>query len=306
MKKKSILVSTRTCIGEELKELECACLATAKHLIDTNGEIFLVRNVGKGCVFERRAEKIFYAAHATEADIILLPGDREGNLIAGLVAARLGYALLEDANEVFSDGRYLSVVRPSDQKAERIIYHIPAEARMVLTMKTSAPENQPDIFYTQLDEYLEGVPNVTEYPKLLHYTEENDTLISTITSSRVLVGGGDGVKHDDFTELEELAQLLGGVIAVSRPPVDRGWYSREIQIGLSGQTVRPALYIAIGISGAFQHTIGLEGDGFVVAINIDRNARIFDIADIGMVADYREVLPLFISKLKERKSHGVN
>jgi electron transfer flavoprotein alpha subunit len=101
--------------------------------------------------------------------------------------------------------------------------------------------------------------------------------------------------------VEELTECLGGVIACSRPIVDSGWLSKDRQVGQSGKTVKPKLYLAVGISGAFQHVMGMRGSETIIAINKDSNAPIFNIADYGAVDDLFKVMPVLSAKIKEMK-----
>ena len=117
----------------------------------------------------------------------------------------------------------------------------------------------------------------------------------------VAVGMGAG-DRDAFDMIKELAELLEAEVAATRLAVDAGWISHDFQIGQTGKTVRPSLYIACGISGAVQHTAGMSGSKIIIAINSDPNAEIFKIADYGIVGDVGKVVPALISELKSLKS----
>jgi electron transfer flavoprotein alpha subunit len=120
-----------------------------------------------------------------------------------------------------------------------------------------------------------------------------------LEEASVVVAGGRGVgSEEDFALVEQLADALGGAVGASRAVVDARWRPVEEQVGKSGRTVAPALYFAVGISGAIHHTMGMDTAGVVVAINNDPNALMFQAADYGLVGDARQVLPALIERLK--------
>jgi electron transfer flavoprotein alpha subunit len=124
-----------------------------------------------------------------------------------------------------------------------------------------------------------------------------------LTQAPILVSVGRGIKGpENIPMAEKLAQLLGGEIAASRPICDEGWLPMERQIGSSGQTVAPKLYLALGISGAIQHVVGMKGSRTIVAINKDANAPIFEVADYGVVGDLFEIVPALTEELEKTKS----
>jgi electron transfer flavoprotein alpha subunit len=123
-----------------------------------------------------------------------------------------------------------------------------------------------------------------------------------LTQAPLIVAIGRGIKApENIAEAEALAKAIGGELAASRPICDEGWLPMERQIGSSGQTVAPKLYLALGISGAIQHVVGMKGSRTVVAVNKDQNAPIFEIADYGVVADIFEIMPALTEELQKAK-----
>ncbi|MCI5138434.1 MAG: electron transfer flavoprotein subunit alpha/FixB family protein, partial [Candidatus Electrothrix sp. AR1] len=125
-----------------------------------------------------------------------------------------------------------------------------------------------------------------------------------IRESEVLVSGGRGMENEKgFALLRELAGELNGTVSASRAAVDAGWIGYPCQVGQTGKTVSPKLYFACGISGAVQHTVGMQSAETIVAINRDEKAPIFDLATYGLVGDLFEILPLLTQKIKEQRGH---
>lgn len=124
-----------------------------------------------------------------------------------------------------------------------------------------------------------------------------------LTAAEIIVSVGRGIKEkDNIPVVQELASALGAELAASRPICDNGWLPMERQVGSSGQTVSPKVYMAVGISGAIQHLVGMKGSKTIVAINKDANAPIFEVADYGIVGDLFEVVPALVEEVKKAKS----
>jgi electron transfer flavoprotein alpha subunit len=145
---------------------------------------------------------------------------------------------------------------------------------------------------------LTGTPlaKVVSFEPVIETTESID-----ITKAPVLVVAGKGACDSEaFPMLQELADMLEGTLACSRPVVEAGLMPYERQVGQTGKTVAPKLYIAVGVSGAIQHRVAIQGAEKIVAINKNENAPIFQVADVGIVGDYMKVIPILIKQLKEK------
>lgn len=150
--------------------------------------------------------------------------------------------------------------------------------------------------------YREVLPaDILDNVKILEFIENIKNEYNDLNSSEIIVAGGKGMKNQaGFELLQEFAKKIGGTVGASRGAVEAGFASAEIQVGQTGKTVSPKLYIACGISGAIQHVCGMENSEFIIAINKDERAPIFEVADIGIVGDVFEVLPKLQELLSDK------
>jgi electron transfer flavoprotein alpha subunit len=145
-------------------------------------------------------------------------------------------------------------------------------------------------------------PAIPEQSKFLEYGEVPTTGID-ITKSDVLIAVGRGIKEQkNLSAIEKFAEDIGGALACTRPIIDAGWLPKDRQVGSSGKTVKPKLYIALGISGAFQHISGMKSAETIIAVNKDPEAPIFSVAHYGIVGDLLKILPLLANRIKEMKA----
>ena len=138
--------------------------------------------------------------------------------------------------------------------------------------------------------------------KMVEQAHAEESSGPSIEDAAVIVAGGRGLgSPENFTLAEELAKVLGGAVGATRAVVDAGWYPYSAQIGQTGKTVSPKLYVALGISGAIQHKVGMQSSGTIVAINKDANAPIFEFSDLGVVGDLHEIVPKLTELVRQRR-----
>jgi electron transfer flavoprotein alpha subunit len=236
-----------------------------------------------------------------EPQAVLLGNTAAGRDLAPRLAQRLGVGQASDCTGMeYAAEPFLRFTRPV--YAGKAFASVATEARpIVATIR-------PNTFAVVMRQ-PQGQPEVVNYPVAI---EANDLKViirevavavskrPELTEANIIVAGGRGVKGPEhFAMLGELADVVGGAVAASRVAVDAGWVEHEYQIGQTGKTVSPTLYIACGISGAIQHLAGMGSARCVVAINKDPEANIFKVADYGIVGDVFEVVPLLTQELKK-------
>jgi electron transfer flavoprotein alpha subunit len=129
-------------------------------------------------------------------------------------------------------------------------------------------------------------------------SERRDDDVETLARARVVIGVGTGVTPEEYEQLSPLAAELGAELAATRKATDRGWAPRSRQVGITGRSIAPRLYVALGLSGKFNHIVGVRAAGTILAVNSDRDAPVFEHCDVGIVGDWHEVVPLLHAEVR--------
>jgi len=243
-----------------------------------------------------KAEALAQIAESMQPAAILITSTPEGKEIAGRLAVKLGSGLITDATDIAADSTTMQSVFAGNWTVTASVTH----GAPVITVKPNAvtPEAAPTEPATEHVEVT--ISDAAKTARIVSREPKKASGRPELTEAAVVVSGGRGTSGD-FAAVEELADVLGGAVGASRAAVDAGWYPYAYQIGQTGKTVSPQLYIAAGISGAIQHRAGMQTSKAIVAVNKDSEAPIFALADLGIVGDLHKVLPAVIEEIKKRK-----
>jgi electron transfer flavoprotein alpha subunit len=318
--------------NDKLHPVSYELLAWGRGVADTLGiplaSVVLGENLPDTApLFEHGADKVYLAddlglkhglvdAHASvladmtekyKPQIFIASATTRGRSTMSVLYAKLGCGLTADCTGLSVKDGLLLQTRPA------IGGNVMAD---IMT-----PERRPQMCTVRPKSKKPLTPDPSRKGEVVRYVPEKSALASALTflgfdpesrvglpiqDAEVIVAGGKGMKGaKNFVLLDELAELLGGSVGASRTAVDLGWAPHSSQVGLSGKSVTPRLYIACGISGAVQHLAGMGGSEVVVAVNTDPEAPIFGVADFGVVGSVLEILPKLIDKLKKTGRKGV-
>jgi electron transfer flavoprotein alpha subunit len=246
------------------------------------------------------AEAVVAAARAVDPVAVLVTSGPDGKEIAGRVAVALDSGIITDATDVQpgDDGPVLtqSVFSGTWLASSHVVSGTP-----VITVRPNSATPEPAPAAPDVQTLEVSFSALARTAKVTGTTAKQSTGRPDLTDAAIVVAGGRGMGSGEaFGLVERLADALGGAVAASRAATDMGWYGHEFQVGQTGKTVAPQLYIASGISGAIQHRAGMQGSQTIVAINKDPKAPIFDIADFGVVGDLHAVLPALAEQVEKR------
>ena len=243
-----------------------------------------------------KAEALAQIASNVGVAAILISSTPEGKEIAGRLAVKLESGMITDAIDIAPDGTTTQSVFAGNWTVTATVTHgIP-----VVTVKPNAVTPEPAPTEPAVEQVEVTISDAAKTARIVKSESKQSSGRPELTEAAVVVSGGRGT-GGDFTAIEQLADLLGGAVGASRAAVDAGWYPYAYQIGQTGKTVSPQLYIAAGISGAIQHRAGMQTSKAIVAVNKDAEAPIFSLADLGVVGDLHKVLDGVIAEVKKRK-----
>lgn len=233
--------------------------------------------------------------------IVLIGATTQGRDIAPRISSALNTGLTADCTSLdINEKGMLAATRPTfggNLMATILCKNMPQMASV--RPKVLQAACSPIIKVTQFIEIQPQIDNVEKRVELVEFIPNKQVSGKRIDEAEIIIAGGKGLKSPEgFKMLEELANALNGAVGASRAAVDAGWVDHSIQVGQTGKTVMPKLYIACGISGAIQHTVGMNASDKIIAINKDPKAPIFSIADVGIVGDVYEIIPELIKQLK--------
>lgn len=242
------------------------------------------------------AEAIQSVVESQGATVVLLSATALGKDLAPRLCAKIGAGLAADVTELdVVDGKLV---------AKRPVYAGKAISKIEFSSDVQVASLRPNVFTAQENAKAGAVESVDVNPgdikALVKEIVASAGKKLDLSEANIVVSGGRGLKEaENFSLVENLAEVLGGAIGASRAVVDAGWRPHSEQVGQTGKTVSPTLYIAIAISGAIQHLAGMSSSKFIVAINKDADAPIFKVANYGIVGDAFEVVPSLTEELKK-------
>jgi electron transfer flavoprotein alpha subunit len=247
-----------------------------------------------------KAEALAQLVGQTQPEAVLISSSPEGKEIAGRLAVKTGSGLLTDAVDVQA-GESGPVATQSVFAGNYTVTAVVTHGVPIITVKPNAATPDPVATEPVEDPFAVTVSEAAKSARITERRPRGNTGRPELTEAAIVVSGGRGT-GGEFGAIEEFADALGAAVGASRAAVDSGWYPHAYQVGQTGKTVSPQLYVASGISGAIQHRAGMQTSKTIVAINKDAEAPIFELVDFGVVGDLHTVLPAATEEINRRKT----
>lgn len=245
-------------------------------------------------------EVLFEIVKDENPDMLLFANTALSKDVAPRIAARMNFGCVSDVIGMSKNDGKVMYTRPA--YGGTIFERIEVEGASVVTVRGGSFSKPEAAANAEITEKNVQIPANAIKAKIVDVVKEISESVN-LEEAQVIVAGGRGMgSAENFELVKELARVLGGVVGATRPPIEDGWISRAHQVGQSGKVVAPKLYIACGISGATQHTSGISGSDYIVAINKDEDAPIFEIANLAIVGDVTEILKGMIEEMKKVKA----
>ena len=238
-----------------------------------------------------------------QPDLVIFGMTYDGRDIASRLSARLGTALIANATDITARDGVWAIVTPMFGGSLLVTTVPRAKPPTLVLIRPKAVAAEPAVSggVPQVETLTDPVETGKPVARVLRRETEKASG-PKLEDAAIIVSGGRGLgAPENFKMLDELAAELGAAVGASRAVVDAGWKPYSFQIGQTGKTVKPTVYIALGISGAMQHTVGMKGARTIIAINKDPEAPIFKLADLGVVGDVHKIVPQLIQEVRSRK-----
>ena len=266
------------------------------------GTVYVVDDEAlKGYLVAPNAEALQQLVESTAPGAVLIASSADGKEIAGRLAIKTRSGLITDAVDVeaASDGAPLttqSVFAGNYTVKAKVTHGTP-----IITVKPNSAAPQEAEGAGEVEEVAVTISDAAKGAQIVNSQPRKATGRPELTEAAIVVSGGRGT-GGKFEPVEDLADALGAAVGASRAAVDSGWKPHSYQVGQTGKTVSPQLYVAAGISGAIQHRAGMQTSKTIVAVNKDDEAPIFELVDFGVVGDLHSVLPAVTEEVKQRKA----
>ena len=250
----------------------------------------------KGYLVAPKAEALQQLVEKTSPAAVLIPSTFEGKEVAARLAIKTGSGLITDAVDVAEDGTTTqSVFAGNFTVTAKVTSGTP-----IITVKPNSAAPEESEGAGAVEEFAAAISDDAKKAQIVASQPKKASGRPELTEAAIVVSGGRGT-GGNFEPIENFADALGGAVGASRAAVDSGWIAHSFQIGQTGKTVSPQLYVANGISGAIQHRAGMQTSKTIVAVNKDEEAPIFELVDFGVVGDLNNVLPQATELVNERK-----